>query len=1491
MNKSTTSAILGLAITATPTFAQDAVATPQQEQTPAIEAAAAEQMELVQDPQLTQGKLANGLSYIIRPTKEPVGRASVRLYVSTGSLDEQPETSGISHFLEHMVFNGSRNFKRGELIPTMQKLGLGFGGDANAYTSLQRTVYMLDLPNLKDETVDFALTIMRDFADGATLDDEAIDHERGIIVSELKSRDSESYRAMLGMIDQLCEGSRVAKFMPIGLEEVIRNAPYEAFRKYYKENYIPSRMTVIITGDVDPATATNWVHKYFDSMEASPEPVRPDNGSLTNTGASERLLPNKEQATVSIMGTTASPWKLKPDSYEQRVKDFPLELACHMLNQRLSRISQRADSPFHKAGVSESEMFDISQAFGFSVTADPAKWKEALATTEQELRKAIKYGFETHEFQECLSALASSITHATQTWESVSAADMANRLVDNIAERAISTTPEESLKVLQGGLQLIAMNPDCCRAALEAAFDYDRTKLTMSGSLPEGMTEAQLREAFQTSAATEVEKPELRPAKPFAYDNVGEPGSIVKKEHIADLDVTTLTLSNGIRVNLKKTEFRKGAMTVSAAVDGGTMLLPTTPGLTMVADNVMRLSALAEHDLDELKRIMMGHNVDLNFGLSDRRLTFSGGTTEKDLEMQCKLIVANILHPGYRPEAISMLHRNLPSVYRKLTTTPEGAYTMQSAKALYGDDPRFTVPTQEQVTSITMEDVKSALEPFLQKGAIEVTIVGDFDVEAALPIIERTFGAMPQRNAEFIKPTDAQRSVKFQPWGQREFFAYPTSLDKTLVTQVRPAGNGMNRVRNRRLTVLCAIAREKLFDGIRAEMGEAYSPFVRIALNPDLKDAATISAVSAGVKGNREKVSAAMDSILTGLGRGTTITQEDFDCAIRPLISSTEKSMRQNAFWCSSLASLQSDPEQLILIRNVLEDLRSIKLEEIQELAVEVFGKDNANFYFTMPADGVPAADKEDEPAEEAKAEEAPSEEATGETPTVEDAAVETPAEEAPAVEEQAPVAAVEVATEPAATGKGAEMGYTVLTTVPTAQKPEWQAVIAALVKKYPGAQVVAVEKLTEDAIAAALRSAQAHYAAIVLQPEEVGRETVNALHRAARKVDDDMWGDCLWGIVTGYTAADALRIASDDNDLVIKRALGTTNIGWHPFEYSYCITDWTNAPVLEQDGNKEPSYKEYGKDTPEGKDGLQGLFAERLSNAGAQMVVSSSHATQFNLEMPFSRGLIFPANNRFYQLSGPYMSHFFSPLSDALRGRADGLAAMAEKLKCPVIEPDGKTRVWIAAGNCLFGDAHNSNQSMAITALSGYTCNQVVGYTVPSWYGAGGWGTFGSFVDMADNTTLAEAWYLNNQFILNNTKKIDPRLLKIQFNSEQIDYAFHSAIINSGVNLSQNNAKDAVGLVHDRDVVAFYGDPAWSATVDTSLSPRPLATNWVNEKTVTISANRDYKGRLGIWFPTPATGKGATGCDAPDAVFTNDFILLPEVEMKKGETRTINIK
>ncbi len=1437
------------------TTTEPAATAPETTTAPAPSAAPAPLQPLQQDPQMLTGQLENGLSYIIRPTREPKGRASMRLYVDTGSLNETEELSGVSHFLEHLVFNGSRHFKRGELIPAMQKLGLGFGGDANAYTSLLQTVYMLDLPNLKDETVDFALMILRDFADGATLEDDAIDHERGIVVSELKARDSESYRATVQLMKQYLRGTRTPDFMPIGREEVIQNVSYQAVRDYYHQNYLPGRMTLVITGDVAAEQAEAWVKKHFGAMEKRETPPRPALGQLSHLGADETLISNAEQAKTSVLMAVVNPWQKKADTLEQRIEDLPLELACAMLNRRFSRLSKQESSPFLQASADKSGMFRTGEVFSLGVTSDPARWEDGMTRALDELRQVMTHGFRQEEFQEIVTGLMTNLQQSCDTWETVTAEAMADKIVDSLQEETLPTAPAEDMRAVRLGLERLRNDPELCRQALVKAFETERIKLTMMGTLPKGVTNATLREAFNRAMQREVQKPTEQKIRPFAYETIGQPGTVTQQATLEDLGVMTLTLSNGVKVNLKPVDFRKGSISVLAAVDGGTLRLPATPGLTLMTNSVMSGGGLEAHSMDELQQLLTDQNVSLDFSLSPTRFLFSGETNGKDLEMQCKLLAAAILHPGFRPEGETVLRRRLDAFYKRLETTPAGAYSMQAPRLLFGDDARFTIPRREEIEALTREDVRRALAPYLKDGAMEVTIVGDFKVEEILPVLERTFGAMPQRNASFAPLPDAAREVSFRPWGQREFLKYPTELDKTIVSHVRPAGNGRDHRRNRRLAVLSAIVREKLFDGLRAAMGESYSPRVQLAFHSEMNNAAYITASSAGVKGNRTKVSAAMDSICSGIGQGN-ISEEDFECAIRPYRSSLEKALRSTGFWLDQLSELQSDSEKLPLLRQLMPDVESITLEEIRALAKEVFGKDNANFYFTVPEDTeLPEATPQNE---EKQNEEQRNDEK----------------------QKQAPL----------------HLGspYAVILSEATAAEPAWKKVAETLVSKYDNAHLVVLPQLTENACAEALRQVGARYAAYVMRPCEVTREAVNHFHRAARKVDADPWGDCIWGIVTGHGAADAQRIAEAREPLVIKRLLGTTNVSSERFESSYCITDWEGFPVLEQEGYQKPKKTTYSIETPEGEDiltnGIQGKFAHRLATARPQLLITSSHATQFNLEMPFSKGLIFPAGNRFYQVPAKQFSAFANALRPAMLGKTEALATLAEVMQFEPIQPDGETRVWLAAGNCLLGDAAGSAESMVITALSAYGCNQFVGYTVPSWYGAGGWGTLSCFFDNTDGTTLAEAWFLNNQFLLAQTQEIDPRLLQAEFNEPAIGPGLERSLRESQARPAPEHLQDAVGLVHDRDTVAFYGDPAWSATLDDSHAQSPYRVEWHNAGSFTITANRNHKGRCAIWFPTAETGKQTSGCDDKEAIYTNDFILFPHLEMKKGESRTVTL-
>lgn len=908
---------------------------------------------LQMDPALVTGELANGIRYIIRATKEPAGRGSVRLYVDNGSLNESKETSGLSHLIEHLVFNGSRTYKRGELIPTMQKLGLGFGGDVNAYTALLQTVYKLDLPRLDDETVNTAFTIMRDFADGATLTDEAINHERGIVISELKARDSQNYRTTIALLNLLCNGTRVPEFMPIGLEEVIRDIPCEKVRQFYKDNYLSRRMTVVVTGDFKAEDMVAQVEKHFGTMpDSGTPPARPEIGTPVNLGAEELIVKNPEQAHVSIALNMVSPWQFKPDTIEQRVADMPLTIACSMLNQRLARMVKEANCPFMAAEVGESELFESARLFSANLTARPDNWKTALSAMEQELRRACEFGFSEQELSEIVRSAISAALVNEQRWESTSCNSMADALIAAIGDKATFTAPQEDTRSLQAALTVIAADPDICRRALKAAYESDRVKISLTGNAPEGLTKEALRAAYDESRAVEVTAPEEEKLAAFAYENIGEPGKVVQSAHLEDVDVTTLTLSNGIRVNIKPISTQKEAISVAARIDGGTRTMTHTPGLNILTEAVMGQGGLEAHSADDLSRILAGRHVGLGFSSEMDRFVFSGGCTPDDLELQCQLLIANILHPGFRETGEMMLRRSLPQVYNKLRSTPEGAFSYQSSRILHGEDARFTMPPQEQLESLTTQQVKDAITPALQQGAMEVSIVGDFKVEEIIPIIERTFGAMPERKRDFSPVTEEERRVSFNEWGRNEFLRYPTELDKTIVTHVRHVGNGRDTRRNRRLQVLNSIVREKLFDGIRAELGETYSPIVRIKFNNSYDNAAVLSTASNGVKGNRLKVNAAMELILRNLALDGGITDEDFTRAIRPIIASTEKSLRTPGFWNGAIARLQTEPEKLAELRELMQDLRSITADEIRTLAREIFGNDDkVSRFFTVPED------------------------------------------------------------------------------------------------------------------------------------------------------------------------------------------------------------------------------------------------------------------------------------------------------------------------------------------------------------------------------------------------------------------------------------------------------------------------------------------------------------------------------------------------------------
>ncbi len=1418
-----------------------------------------------QDPQLVTGELTNGLSYIIRPNQEPKGRLYLKLRVQTGSLNEHKNNLGISHFIEHMVFNGSKNFKDGDIMQVMQRHGLGLGGDANAYTSFDETVYMINLPNLKDDTVKLAFTILRDFADGAFLTEKEIDKERGVIASEYKARDSANMRLMEESFRFLLDGSIIADRMPIGSLDFIKTGPRSLFLDYYKTYYQPQNMQLVLVGDITPEQGKKWAEQYFGSMVRSANMPQANWGKvIPASGVSARWISHQDATGQIITIASPKPYDKKADTVQERIKGITEKAAMSMLSRRFDKLSKQSDCPFISATMGKDTLFQLAEVVELNAATNPGSWQQTLTVLEQELRRAQQFGFTQAEVDDVVKNMQTNAQVAIQSWKTAKSPTISQSIIGAIGNAKVFTAPQEDMRILQEALKQGAVTPQACQKALQQMIDLKNLKIIVTSKQANPQGNEQILATWNQSAQQQVLAQQEEARKPFAYETIGAAGKVVSNQFDQASNTHRIVLSNGIRVNLKKTPYDQDIIHIQADVAGGAITMPAgKEGLNVLAPHVMNAGGLAAHSQDDLTQIMAGHSVGHTFMIAPEHFLLTGSTTPKDLELELKYLAATLMHSGYRPEAESMLRRALPLIYDSMKKEPQGILMLEGLKFLRQGDPRFYFPSKEAVEQVTTNDVKQWIDPALKNNYLEISLVGDFDPAAVIPVLEKTIGALPKRAAK--PPVIDRQQLKFSiaPGGSSAVIPYSSSIDRTLVCVVWPTTDGLDAQKARQLALVKDILRERLFQGIREKMGEAYSPQVQNDESLTYPGMGHLMALIPGTQSNKDKVLQAVKDIVSDLAKGQ-ITQDEFSRALKPLLNKQERFLRDNKYWLSSISQSQSRPEFVTRALEAIKGYQSISVDQINQLVKQIFapGKEISIAIVpqmtAVPRDGKEASTSQAQPIQP----------------------IQAPPQSVPAIKPQT-----------------LQSPYVVLVSQETAKMPEWMTVAQTLQRKYKSAKIVTYQG-RPDAELPTLKKISPRYMAIVAPPEQIDRELVNQLHRLTRKLDTDPYGDCIWGIVTGFTPQDAMRIAQEQDPLTITRAMGTTNIDANRFSDSMCITDWHPFEVVEQHGYK----KAEPKPLPQSDKGVVPKFVEFWTQSHPELVVTSSHATQYNLEMPFGKGLIVSYDNQFHILTIPQKNEYASFLKGVLfDGKEEELAAYLQKNNPPVLPHDATPKVWIAAGNCLFGDAKKTKNSMAVTALSGYGCNQLVGYTVPTWYGKGGWGALSLFMGNHNMSSFAEAWYLNNQFLLEETMRLFPVLINVEFNASSI-----SAIKNEDPNFLPNIqkancgiGKDQMGLVHDRDVVAFYGDPAWTARLDESHARSPWSLQWNDsahpEKGLTITANMDHSGRFAVWFPKKIKSNKAVltigDQETPVSkigVQTDDFIIIPELKLGSRQKATI---
>ena len=902
-----------------------------------------ESSDIPADPKAVFGHLENGMRYIIHPNAEPPKRVSLRLHIAAGSLMEADDQRGLAHFLEHMVFNGTKNYSAADLIPKMQRLGIAFGAHANAYTSFDETVYMLDLPDLSDDTLDLAFTVMRDFGDGALLDAGEIDKERGVILSEKISRDSVQYRLMEQQFAALLPDSLITRRFPIGVEEVISEAPRERFVDFYTRYYTPERMTFVIAGDVDPAAMKERIEATFGSMSNPENPgENPDLGKVSGAeGIEPAVFADKELTSSDVSLVLVRPYEMKPDTRENRAARLPLAIAHSILDRRFERISKEKDSPVASASASRDVLFNQAEIGSIDITSADDRWQEVVPILEREFRRAREFGFTDDELAEAKSNLLNAYEQRVKQQDTRKSEGIAMEYVRAINDEDVVSEPATELEIVQEALD--GITAEICHMAFkefwESVSGYHLI-LTTKEAPENGKNE--LAALFEESRGTPVEPPAAREAIPFGYTDFGKPGKVVSRKEVEDLGITQLVLSNQVRVNLKPTEFEKGRIRINSRIGSGKLSQPADfPMLDMFATAVFEGGGLGKHSVDELQQILAGRNVSSSLGISEDCFTLGGSTTPADFQLQCQLMAASLVDPGWRVEALWQFQKSVPMIYQQLRHTAAGPQAEMNAW-LHGGDSRWSLAPMTKLAGYTIEDAKKWLMPELGKGYMEISIVGDFEVDAVLPDLLATFGALPARAKAPAELPEA-RKVSFPNAPALKTFTYESKIPQGVaMTLWQTAGLRNNQQEFRRLNILGEILGDRLREEIREKLGASYSPFAGADGSDALEDFGFIVSQSVGKPEDIAKLHDSMRDLADKLATEGA-TEDELDRALKPTLGMLAKSLRDNGYWLNTvLFQSQADPERLDLARNRDEDYKSISLAEINALAKKYLAAENA---------------------------------------------------------------------------------------------------------------------------------------------------------------------------------------------------------------------------------------------------------------------------------------------------------------------------------------------------------------------------------------------------------------------------------------------------------------------------------------------------------------------------------------------------------------------
>ena len=725
----------------------------------------AQQMPAVPvDPDVKIGKLDNGLTYYIRHNAWPEQRAEFYIAQRVGSIQENDDQRGLAHFLEHMCFNGTENYKGNDIVKWCETVGVKFGQDLNAYTSIDQTVYNIsNVPTSREGIIDSCLLILHDWADGLLLESDEIDKERGVIHEEWRMRTSAQMRMLERDLPRLYPDSKYGYRMPIGTMEVIDNFKPEVLRAYYEKWYRPDNQAIIVVGDIDVNRVEQKIKNLFApiKMPANPAPVVAENVPDNNEAI---IVVDKDKemqySIVELMfKTDPIPDELK-ENMQYLIIDYLKNACLGMLNDRLSELAQKADCPYLQGSVGYGQylLSKTKDAFEVSVLPKEGQTEAALKAAFIEARRAAQFGFTASEYQRYKSNFTSQLDKQYSNKDKRYNRQFVNEYVQNyLAKEPIPSLDDyyQVMKQLVPALPLEAVNQ------LMGQFFEDKDSnmvvLNMNQEKDGAVypTEASLKQAIYEARAQQLEAYVDNVKNEPLITNLPKAGKITKELSGMKFESSELTLSNGVKVVLKHTDLKKDQVILSAEGFGGSSLYGEKDFANIkLFDDAIEASGLGNFSHTELEKALAGKIAGASLSMDNTRVNISGSSTPNDVETMLQLVYLYFTNINKDQESYDNMMKTQELMLKNKLLQPESVFSDSLSLTLSCHSKRFAPLTTDDLQKVNYDRIlQIAKEQTSNAAAFTFTIIGNYDEATIRPLIEQYLGSLPSQK-KMVKGKD-----------------------------------------------------------------------------------------------------------------------------------------------------------------------------------------------------------------------------------------------------------------------------------------------------------------------------------------------------------------------------------------------------------------------------------------------------------------------------------------------------------------------------------------------------------------------------------------------------------------------------------------------------------------------------------------------------------------------------------------------------------------